>query len=288
MEFDELKFFTGMTAINNSCFLQCSSLRSITIPDGLSTIDVYAFRLCSSLEFVNIPNSVTTISKDAYSDCLGLKSISLTNVRYIKEDAFKNCKNLEIDEFDFPNLCELGQRAFIGVKIKKIVNLGSITVINPSCFEQCTTLTDVVLSDIVTAILGGAFRLCSNLVSIRMPDTILSIGEGAFWGCAFESIKLPNHLTEIGKDGFVNCSKLLSITIPSNVIKIGDYAIRNSTALQYVKILAEVPPTLGNNVFDNTNNCPIYVPATSVTSYKTATNWSNYASRIKPMSEFAE
>jgi hypothetical protein len=39
---------------------------------------------------------------------------------------------------------------------------------------------------------------------------------------------------------------------------------------------------LGNsNAFDNTNNCPIYVPSASVEAYKAATNWSSLSSRIQ-------
>jgi hypothetical protein len=40
---------------------------------------------------------------------------------------------------------------------------------------------------------------------------------------------------------------------------------------------------LGASVFNNTNNCPIYVPYESLNDYKTATNWSDYEDRIFPM-----
>ena len=38
---------------------------------------------------------------------------------------------------------------------------------------------------------------------------------------------------------------------------------------------------MGNRVFNNTNDCPIYVPCSSVDVYKAANNWSTYASRIQ-------
>jgi hypothetical protein len=50
-----------------------------------------------------------------------------------------------------------------------------------------------------------------------------------------------------------------------------------------VTVNAITPPTLGSNAFDSTNNCPIYVPAESVNTYKSATNWSTYADRIQAM-----
>ena len=55
----------------------------------------------------------------------------------------------------------------------------------------------------------------------------------------------------------------------------------NCTSLTSVTIEATTPPTLGNNVFYNTNECPIYVPSESVEIYKAANGWSNYASRIQ-------
>jgi hypothetical protein len=40
---------------------------------------------------------------------------------------------------------------------------------------------------------------------------------------------------------------------------------------------------LGSSAFAYTNNCPILVPASSLNAYKTATNWSKYASRLRPI-----
>jgi hypothetical protein len=44
---------------------------------------------------------------------------------------------------------------------------------------------------------------------------------------------------------------------------------------------ATTPPTCDSYAFDNTNNCPIYVPSQSIDTYKSATNWSTYADRIQ-------
>jgi len=48
-----------------------------------------------------------------------------------------------------------------------------------------------------------------------------------------------------------------------------------------VIVNATTPPTLGASAFNNTNDCPIYVPCSSVSAYKAASNWSTYASRIQ-------
>ena len=67
---------------------------------------------------------------------------------------------------------------------------------------------------------------------------------------------------------------------------LGVWAFNGCKALETLVIKATTPPSLYNTaVLGDTNNCPIYVPDASVEAYKTATNWSSYASRIKGISE---
>lgn len=77
------------------------------------------------------------------------------------------------------------------------------------------------------------------------------------------------------------CTNLTSVTIPSSVTSIGHNAFRSCSALTSVTVEATTPPRLGLNVFESTNNAPIYVPAESVDAYKAATYWSTYADRIQ-------
>lgn len=107
---------------------------------------------------------------------------------------------------------------------------------------------------------SNAFIGCNGITSVIIPSGVTSIGEYAFYGCSgLTSITIPDSVTSIGREAFAFCSRLTSVTI---------------TAI--------VPPTLNYaDAFNNTNNCPIYVPAESVDAYKSASGWSNYASRIQ-------
>ena len=88
--------------------------------------------------------------------------------------------------------------------------------------------------------------------------------------------------TEIGNSAFYNCISLKSVDIPNGVTSIGSYAFYNCRALTSVTVEATTPPTLGTDVFSNTHaDLVIYVPAGSVDTYKSASGWLYYASRIQ-------
>ena len=81
---------------------------------------------------------------------------------------------------------------------------------------------------------------------------------------------------------FYKCIKLTSVTIPNSVTSIGSSAFNGCSSLTSVTVEATTPPTLGSNVFQDSNaNLVIYVPAESVEAYKTTGNWVTYASRIQ-------
>jgi len=145
-----------------------------------------------------------------------------------------------------------------------------------------TNLVSVEIGDCVTIIGDSAFDSCTSLTSIDISNSVTSIGDWAFRDCtSLTSCTIGSGLTSIGQAAFVRCTSLTSIEIPSGVTSIGDYAFTYCTSLTSVTVNATTPPSLGFIVFDETNNCPIYVPSELVDVYKTDTNWSYYASKIQ-------
>ncbi|WP_303140931.1 CotH kinase family protein [uncultured Parabacteroides sp.] len=63
--------------------------------------------------------------------------------------------------------------------------------------------------------------------------------------------------------------------------------ISSCSRLAYVIFGSSIPFSLESGSLSNGNTCPIYVPDDAVDAYRTATNWSAYASRIKPISDFS-
>ena len=176
----------------------------------------------------------------------------------------------------------IGQRAFQSCTgLTGITIPDSVTSIGSGMCSGCTSLTSVTIGNGVTSIGGKAFYNCSGLTSVTIPSSVTSIGTSVFQNCSsLTSVTIPDSVTTIDSSAFNGCSSLTSITIPDSVTSISNSAFYNCSSLTSVTVNATTPPTLGTNVFANTNNnLIIYVPASSVSAYQTA--WSTYASRIQ-------
>jgi hypothetical protein len=135
-----------------------------------------------------------------------------------------------------------------------------------SSFANCTSLRSIVLPNVYW-IEGASFYNCTSLSSVTFNTThnVSFQGNGAFSGCtALTSLTIP-HVVELDAWTFYGCTSLQSITFT------------NISAVPYIApdASAEI------HTFDNTNNCPIYVPANLVSTFKNSTSWKQYKDRIQ-------
>ena len=108
-------------AIYKQAFYRCDSLKSVVIPDSVTSIGDKAFWDCDLLTSMVIPDSVTSIGNYAFIGCNSLKSVVIGNgVTSIGLYAFSGCDTL-----------------------KSVVITRSVTRIGSYAFEDCYLLTDV-------------------------------------------------------------------------------------------------------------------------------------------------
>jgi hypothetical protein len=151
-----------VTSIGIQAFYNCSSLTSITIPDGVTSIGDYAFGYCTSLTSITIPDSVTSIGESAFQFCTSLTSITIGNgVTSIGFFAFYECTSLTS------------------------ITIGNgVTSIGAAAFFRCTRLTSITIPDGVTSIGIQAFSACNRLANITFQGVAPTVGREAFLGVA--------------------------------------------------------------------------------------------------------
>ena len=81
-----------MTKIEDGCFASCSSLPTISLPEGIVSIGDNAFYNCTTLTTALLPNSLETIGESSFRYCSKLQNITLPeHINKIGNDAFSNC-----------------------------------------------------------------------------------------------------------------------------------------------------------------------------------------------------
>lgn len=143
------------------------------------------------------------------------------------------------------------------------------------------TIATAVIADGITNTGRSVFRELTNLSAVSIPNSVTTIDSTTFYqDTSLTNIVLPNALTQIGTGAF-RYSGLTSIVIPATVTSIGSEAFKDCSSLNSVRVLSTTPPTINGNTFENDDSLQIYVPQSSVDTYKAATNWSALKDRIQ-------
>lgn len=124
----------------------------------------------------------------------------------------------------------------------------------------------------------------TNLVKARLPEGITTLVQYQFQSCRLlEDFVIPNSVTTIGASALKDCIKITSLEIPVGVTTIGAKALEsvgygNGNCTFTFKSLT--PPTIQANTFASYAIKEIRVPMSALDTYRSAPNWSTYASKI--------
>ena len=177
---------------------------------------------------------------------------------------------------------EFGEYQFFKHLSLTSVYLPKIITVTRSMFEGCSALATVQIQQATTMDIN-AFKGCSALMDIYAPNMTL-LKEAALAGCiSLRRVYFPS-VTEFGGMnvvGFAAAEKC--ILLFPKMKKLSNYFGQGSSKNVYLvfpeKSLVTLPTT---NIY---GECSVYVPADMVDTYKSATNWSANASRIKAIED---
>lgn len=255
----DLSKVSGLDALSEGAFSDCSRLKTIVLPETIEIIENGAFSGCVGLTSLNIPDGVKTIKHDAFYNCTGLTSVTIPDsVTSIEFSAFYGCSGLT--SLNIP---------------------GSVNTIGDSAFYNCTGLEQLVVSEGVTTIGYSSFYNCTGLKTIEIPQSLTTIKSNAFYcssiresavyfkgtleqWCAInrysydsnpcwcgahlfigdvelpEELEIPNTVKRIGFYSFSGC-RIKRVTIPNTVEFIGAGAFVGCVYLTDVTMASNAP-----------------------------------------------
>ena len=286
-------------------------LTSVTISDNVTSLGANSFYDTPRVEHLEIGSGITQINQSYTFNNTGISASTKPDLDLsanvglnVGDGSFNSCY---FNNVIFPKNCTLSSKSFqncsastllfgSGTIISKVgtfssaffgstilnIDLNGVALIGDYAFSNTSGYTSITIPSSVTNFGRYAFNRVSTLNSVTIDyDSNATLGYNQFFSSSITSLTIGSHPTSIGESMFSNCTKLTTLVIPSNISSINSSAFYNCSGLTSITVHSTTPPTLVSSAFNNTNDCPIYVPSESVDAYKAADGWKDYASRIK-------
>ena len=196
---------------------------------------------------MTIPGSVTEIGSNAFADCTNLTSVHYagdwSNLTIQSGNpAVQDAANEQLFDFEFTP----DNTAVIVTNYKYNGAAADVTI--PSRYQGKPVTT-----------IGHAAFFNSAVTSVTIPDSVTSISDEAFINCPkLTNISIPNSVTYIGFSAFSSCTSLKSITLPSSLSFISGALFLGCSQLTTIHIPVSVT-SIGNNAFAD---CPSLMTVT--------------------------
>lgn len=234
-------------------------IQIVNLSNSASYVHPFVFEKDNYLQTVNLPNC-TSVGENAFAHCYNLTTVNLPVCTSIGDYVFYFCSNMTT--VNIPKCEYLEMNVFNNCQ-KMVSFYGpSVSIIGQNCFNGCINLNSIYIP-LCHQIENGAFKFCSVLTSIDLPE-VSWLASSVFSGCSNLSyINIPK-IGSVKAGLFKDCTSLTTVLLGS--------------------LSSSVIPLYNSNVFTGTpialGSGSIYVPASLVESYKTATNWTYFSDKI--------
>ncbi len=229
--------------IKSQAYDTCEKLETVSLTKTSQICDS-AFIYCKSLRYVKYNGRY--LDENAFKNCTGLEILDLSEseVRSIKEGAFKGCSSLKNIEFG-SYLKSIGYQSFYGIGAESIFLPENLEGIGDEAFRECKNLKNVFTPAILKEIGRHCFFDCTSMKYFVCENNILDIGYkaiGYYRNEAGQSVQMP---------GFVIWGDTKQIENRSQIFG-KDLIYANNSGITY-KLKSEAAKEAINNRTENSN-----------------------------------
>lgn len=204
----------SVTSLENTAFAQCTNLQSVRLSKNIGEIGDRTFK-GTALTVIEIPNSVKYIGQRAFEDCTSLHTVVLgAGVETIEMMAFQNTA---LESVQMPkSLRTIGESAFRGCTNLTAVTLNEGLTTLGICAFSGAPISTITLPKTLRNMNGSVFGDCKNLKTVTIEDGVTVIGAGAFITAGLESVvRIPKSVDKVGELAFYGC-KLKQVIFEAN------------------------------------------------------------------------
>lgn len=179
-----------------SPFQGCTSLKEITVPEGVTYIPKMMFIYAEYLERVYLPDTLKSIEEWAFNQCIALQSIQMSDtLESIGFYAFEGCTSLK-DILLPDSVYSISSGAFMGSGLEQMIIPKGVTALSWGVFSGCENLARVYIPDTVTSIETDTFSETREDLIIYGISGSYAETYAAENGIAFSTEPFPGMETE--------------------------------------------------------------------------------------------
>ena len=293
---------SGVVRISSNAFALTSELKSVVLPDGLTTLEQSCFTQ-SGLESITIPASVQSMDTYAFNHCRKLKEL-LGDSKFISQDrkflsdpygmygntffffAGKDDTSYEIPE----GVAAFENYAFSGCEnLRSLTFPKSVSFVAGSTFEGCPNLEafygPISTSDHKGLVTEGMLQTVVPALSgdYAVPAEVTILGDRIFMNRPkLRSVTMGDQVTSVGMYAFASNPELKSVTLSANLVTMGYNPFQYSDNLEAVYFRSILPPAVAS--IEDTGNPKVsfYVPSQAYRLYTSDGAWKPYWDVMKP------
>lgn len=270
---------TAPIAIGSNGFRSKTGITKVILPECIYTAYINAFTSMSDLEEIVLSSQfrwaeIMENHKQCFSDCKKLATVYPRGSERVEGTALFPPTTTAIAN-------NLFQRP--GSDVLKRVVAPNATYVGEAAFQNCSGITNIVLSGDITEIQNLAFQNCSALVSIEAGDNsfqkLTKLGGGQNFnncGVLTNSFDFSNStITSVGSQAFYGANNVPEIRLPATLTSVAKSAFRNDQRPVQRRIwFYGAPPTftdseklaLGSNSANTPRNI-VFVPKECVDAW---------------------